>query len=35
VTFREDPRVIRRQDGKSLWLAEFRDSEGNTLALRQ
>jgi methylmalonyl-CoA/ethylmalonyl-CoA epimerase len=34
VTFRSAPHAIHRQDGKELWLAEFYDSEGNTLALR-
>lgn len=34
VAFRDEPHVIHRQEGKELWMTFFRDSEGNTLALR-
>ena len=34
VEFRTEPHCIHRQDGKELWLCDFRDSEGNTHALR-
>ena len=34
VDFRSEPHMITRQAGKELWLADFRDSEGNTHALR-
>jgi len=34
VEFRSAPHAIHRQDNKELWLADFRDSEGNTHALR-
>ena len=35
VTFREEPHVVHRQEGRELWLASFLDSEGNTLSIRQ
>ncbi len=34
VEFRSEPHMLTRMSGKELWLADFRDSEGNTLALR-
>ena len=33
VTFAAEPHVIARMPDHELWLAEFRDSEGNVLAL--
>lgn len=33
VDFREDPRLIAKMPDHDLWMAFFRDSEGNTLAL--
>lgn len=34
VEFRSEPHLLTRMSGKELWLADFVDSEGNTLALR-
>jgi catechol 2,3-dioxygenase-like lactoylglutathione lyase family enzyme len=34
VEFRSEPHMLTRQGGKELWLSDFRDSEGNTHALR-
>lgn len=34
VEFRSEPHVIHRQERRELWLCDFRDSEGNTHALR-
>ena len=34
VEFRRPPHVIHRSPGMELWMAFFRDSEGNTLALQ-
>ena len=34
VEFRSEPHMLTRMSGKELWLAEFYDSERNTLALR-
>jgi methylmalonyl-CoA/ethylmalonyl-CoA epimerase len=34
VEFRSAPHVVHRAESYDLWLADFRDSEGNTLALR-
>jgi methylmalonyl-CoA/ethylmalonyl-CoA epimerase len=33
VTFRTEPHVVHREPTRELWLADFRDSEGNTMAL--
>jgi catechol 2,3-dioxygenase-like lactoylglutathione lyase family enzyme len=33
VTFEGDPHVVHRDDRHELWMAFFRDSEGNLLAL--
>ncbi len=33
VEFRREPHVIHRAPGMELWMAFFRDSEGNTQAL--
>lgn len=33
VTFVDDPHLIAEMDTYDLWMAFFRDSEGNTLAL--
>ena len=33
VTFLAEPHVVHRGEGFELWLAEFNDSEDNTLAL--
>jgi len=33
VLFATDPHMIARGGGREIWLAEFRDSEGNVLAL--
>jgi methylmalonyl-CoA/ethylmalonyl-CoA epimerase len=33
VTFRKGPHAVHREPGRELWLADFVDSEGNTLAL--
>jgi methylmalonyl-CoA/ethylmalonyl-CoA epimerase len=35
VTFLRGPHVIARMPDHELWLAEFRDSEGNLLALME
>ncbi len=35
VEFREPPHVIHRAPGMELWMAFFRDSEGNTAALME
>ncbi len=32
VAFQEGPHVVHRAGGKELWLAEFRDPDGNPLA---
>jgi methylmalonyl-CoA/ethylmalonyl-CoA epimerase len=34
VVFRTEPHVVHRQEGKEMWLADFRDTEGNTHCLR-
>lgn len=34
VEFRSAPHLVHRADDYELWLAFFKDSEGNTLALR-
>jgi methylmalonyl-CoA/ethylmalonyl-CoA epimerase len=33
VPFREEPHVVHRTPAATLWLAEFRDPDGNALAL--
>ncbi len=33
VTFEADPHVVHRDDRHELWMAFFKDSEGNLLAL--
>jgi methylmalonyl-CoA/ethylmalonyl-CoA epimerase len=33
VEFRTDPHPVHREPGRELWLADFRDTEGNTMAL--
>ena len=33
VTFRTTPHAVHREPERELWLADFRDSEGNTMAL--
>jgi predicted enzyme related to lactoylglutathione lyase len=33
VTFGSNPQMIHRAGGTELWLAEFRDPDGNQLAL--
>lgn len=33
VTFEADPHVVHRDDAHELWMAFFRDSEGNLLAI--
>jgi methylmalonyl-CoA/ethylmalonyl-CoA epimerase len=33
VTFEAEPHMIAKMPDHELWLAEFRDSEGNVLAL--
>lgn len=33
VAFRTEPHVVHREATRELWLADFTDSEGNTLAL--
>lgn len=33
VPFRTDPHPVHREPTRALWLADFTDSEGNTLAL--
>lgn len=33
VTFRKEPHVVHREPTRELWLADFLDSEGNTMAL--
>jgi methylmalonyl-CoA/ethylmalonyl-CoA epimerase len=33
VEFRQDPHLIAKMPDHDLWMAFFRDSEGNTLAL--
>ena len=35
VQFITKPHAVHRDQGRELWLADFRDSEGNTLVLRQ
>jgi catechol 2,3-dioxygenase-like lactoylglutathione lyase family enzyme len=34
VEFRTTPHAIHRAEGRELWLADFRDGEGNTFAIR-
>lgn len=34
VEFRSEPHLLTRMGNRELWLADFRDSEGNTHALR-
>jgi methylmalonyl-CoA/ethylmalonyl-CoA epimerase len=33
VAFRTGPHAVHREPGRELWLADFTDSEGNTMAL--
>lgn len=33
VPFRTQPHVVHREPARELWLADFRDGEGNTMAL--
>ena len=33
--FRTAPHVVHRDGSRELWLADFRDTEGNTFALRR
>ena len=33
VAFRTTPHAVHREPERELWLADFRDSEGNTMAL--
>lgn len=33
VPFGGAPRVVHREETRALWLADFRDTEGNTMAL--
>jgi methylmalonyl-CoA/ethylmalonyl-CoA epimerase len=35
VRFRDEPHVVHRDGGRTLWLATFEDSEGNLFSLRQ
>jgi methylmalonyl-CoA/ethylmalonyl-CoA epimerase len=35
VEFRTEPHVVHRDGSRELWLADFRDGEGNTFCLRQ
>lgn len=34
VEFRTEPHAVHREATRELWLADFRDGEGNTFALR-
>jgi methylmalonyl-CoA/ethylmalonyl-CoA epimerase len=34
VEFRSEPHLLTKMQNRELWLADFRDSEGNTHALR-
>ena len=34
VEFRTEPHAVHRDGGRELWLADFRDGEGNTFCLR-
>jgi methylmalonyl-CoA/ethylmalonyl-CoA epimerase len=34
VEFRTEPHVVHRDATRELWLADFRDTEGNTFVLR-
>lgn len=35
ASFRSEPHCIHRDGSRELWLADFHDSEGNTMCLRQ
>jgi catechol 2,3-dioxygenase-like lactoylglutathione lyase family enzyme len=35
VEFRTEPHAVHRAEGRELWLADFRDGEDNTFAIRQ
>lgn len=35
VTFRSAPHCVHKDGAKELWLADFYDSEGNTMCLRR
>ena len=34
VVFRSEPHLVHRDGARALWLADFRDTEGNTFCLR-